>query len=233
MQSLPLAFPLAGGNASSHRSTVSDTMDGDCFGPGTQIATARGTVSVEALHPGDRVCTLLGGDLTTVVWVGKRMVDCARHPEPTRVWPIRISANTFGEGAPVADLVVSPDHAIYVDQVLIPVRLLVNGRTIRQELADRITYYQIELARHDVLLANGLAAESYLEAGGRARFVNGGSVVTLHPDFSARGLESHGCAPLVQDGPVLDRVRRRLASDLARRKRRVHHGFVTETTLPR
>ncbi len=210
-----------------------DAPDGDCFGPGTQIATARGLVSVEALHPGDRVCTLLGGDLTAVAWVGRRKVDCARHPEPTKVWPVRVAANTFGEGAPSHDLILSPDHAVYVDQVLIPIRLLVNGRTIRQELADRITYHQIELARHDVLLANGLAAESYLDTGGRARFSNAGTVVTLHPDFSARPLAPDGCARVVQSGPMLDRVRRRLAADLARRKRRGRDTAAPETSWPR
>jgi hypothetical protein len=207
--------------------------DGDCFGPGTQIATARGAVPVEALHPGDRVCTLLGGDLTTVAWVGRRKVDCGRHPDPTKVWPIRISANTFGDGAPAIDLVLSPDHAVYVDHVLIPVRLLVNGRSIRQELADRITYHQIELARHDVLLANGMPAESYLETGGRDRFANAGTVVTLHPDFSGRGPEMHGCAPLVHTGPALDRVRRRLATQSARRKRHARDAFAPEMTSPR
>jgi hypothetical protein len=194
-------------------------------------------VSVEALHPGDRVCTLLGGDLAAVVWVGRRKVDCGRHPEPTKVWPIRVMANTFGDGAPAADLVLSPDHAIYVDRVLIPIRLLVNGGSIRQELADRITYHQIELDRHDVLLANGMPAESCLEAAsgssGRRRFANAGTVVTLHPDFSARAAEVQGCAPLVHEGPMLDRVRRRLTADLARRKRRVRDVYPSETSWTR
>jgi hypothetical protein len=206
--------------------------DEDCFGPGTRIATVRGAVPVEGLHPGDQVCTLLGGDTTKVVWVGRRVVDCARHPEPAKVWPIRIAAHTFGEGVPSADLILSPDHALFVERVLIPVRLLVNGGSIRQELADKISYYQIELERHDVLFANAMPAESYLEAGGRSRFANAGSVVTLHPDFSAREPAPNGCAPVVQTGPVLDRVRRRLAAELARRKRRFRDVFSNETSWP-
>lgn len=221
-------FPL-----DCHASVAEEVEDGDCFGPGTQIATARGSVSVEALRSGDRVCTLLGGDLTSVSWIGRRQIDCARHPDPAKVWPVRVSAHTFGDGAPAIDLVLSPDHAVFVDQVLIPIGLLVNGRSIRQELADRITYYQIELTRHDVLLANGMPAESYLEAGGRSRFGNAGTVVTLHPDFSTREPVRPGCAPLVQFGPVLDRVRRRLAADLARRKRRGRDVAAPETSWPR
>jgi Hint domain len=221
-----------GAHPSSPRQTAIDVEDGDCFGPGTRIATARGPVPVETLHPGDRVSTLLGGDLTTVAWIGRRKVNCARHPEPTQVWPVRIVANTFGEGAPDVDLLLSPDHAVYADRVLIPIRLLVNGRSIRQELADRFTYYQIELVRHDVLLANGMPAESYLDTNGRARFANAGTVVTLHPDFSSRGAEIMGCAPLVRTGPVLDRVRRRLTAELARRGRHGRDRHPAETSWP-
>jgi len=130
-----------------------------------------------------------------------------------------VTADAFGRGMPATDLLLSPDHAVYVDQVLIPIRLLVNGQTVRQELTDRVCYHHIELAQHDVLLANGMPAESYLDTGDRARFSNGGSVITLHPDFSARSWEMHGCAPLVQTGPKLTAVRKRLAADLARRKR--------------
>jgi hypothetical protein len=222
--------------------------DGDCFGPGTLIATTRGLVSVESLHPGDHVCTVLGGDVAAVVWVGRRVVNCAQHPDPTKVWPIRVSANAFGHGMPSTDLVLSPDHAVFIDQVLIPIRLLVNGRTIRQVLADHITYFQIELSRHDVMLANGMPAESWLDAGrldkgaldaggagfeDRARFSNGGGVVMLHPDFSARVSSKSGCAPLVQSGAVLDKVRRRLTADLARRKRRTRDAFSPGTMWPR
>jgi collagen type I/II/III/V/XI/XXIV/XXVII alpha len=127
---------------------------------------------------------------------------------------------------------LSPDHAIYVDRVLIPIRLLINGRTVRQELVDRISYHHIELARHDVLLANGMPAESYLDTGDRARFSNGGGVVALHPDFSARTWEMRGCAPLVQTGRVLTAVRKRLAAEVTRRARWVQQTNAPGTTRP-
>jgi hypothetical protein len=116
--------------------------------------------------------------------------------------------------------------------VLIPIRLLVNGRTVRQELTERVAYHHIELARHDVLLANGMPAESYLDTGDRERFSNGGGVIALHPDFSARVWEMRGCAPLVQTGPVLAAVRKRLAADVARRKRRVRETFAPGSSWP-
>ena len=35
-------------------------------------------------------------------------------------------------------------------------------------------YHHVELAAHDVLIAEGLAAESYLDTGDRSSFSNGG-----------------------------------------------------------
>ena len=37
-----------------------------------------------------------------------------------------------------------------------------------------IEYFHVELDRHDVLFAEGLAAESYLDTGNRGLFANGG-----------------------------------------------------------
>jgi len=211
---------------------ASDDLTTACLTPGTGIATTRGLVPVECIQPGDRVCTVLGSDTAEVIWVGHRKVDCARHPDPRKVWPVQVSAHAFGRGMPATDLMLSPDHAVYVDRVLIPIRLLVNGRNVRQVLTDRITYHHIELAEHDVLLANGMPAESYLDTGDRARFSNGGGVIALHPDFSARTWEMRGCAELVQTGPVLAAVRKRLAAGVARRARRPREAFAPGTTWP-
>jgi len=47
-------------------------------------------------------------------------VDCALHPQPKKVWPVRVSAEALGPGRPHVDLFLSPDHAVYVNEVLIP-----------------------------------------------------------------------------------------------------------------
>ncbi|MCP1557101.1 UNVERIFIED_ORG: hypothetical protein M2438_001174 [Methylobacterium sp. SuP10 SLI 274] len=44
--------------------------------------------------------------------------------------------------------------------VLVPVMCLINGNTIVREPATQVTYWHIELDAHDILLAEGLAAES-------------------------------------------------------------------------
>ena len=89
------------------------------------------------------------------------------------MWPIRIQAGAFAPNTPRRDLLLSPDHAVYVDGRLIPVRYLVNGASIAQVETDSVTYWHVELDRHDVILAEGLAAESYLDTGNRSVFVKG------------------------------------------------------------
>jgi len=178
-----------------------------CFAAGTRIATERADIAVEALRVGDRVRTLLRGKAQPVVWIGHRHIDCTRHPQPHKVWPVRISAGAFGPGQPCRDLWLSPDHAVYVIDALIPVKQLINGATIVQVPVDAVTYYHVELHRHDVLLSEGLPAESYLDTGDRWNFVNGSEPVVLYPDFSSRVWEAGGCAPLIVTGPKLDAVR--------------------------
>jgi hypothetical protein len=141
-------------------------------------------------------------------------------------------AHAFGRGMPSVDLLLSPDHGVYVDRVLIPVRLLVNDQTVRQELTERVAYHAIELAQHDVLLANGMPAETHLHTDDRTRFSNGTGVIALYPDFSSRPWGVHGCAPLVQSGPILTAARKRLAADVLRRKRALQEIFAPETRWP-
>jgi hypothetical protein len=88
------------------------------------------------------------------------------------------------------------------------VKYLVNGTSIAQVPMDEVTYYHVELPRHSVLLAEGLAAESYLDTGDRANFVNNGGPIALYPDFASRMWDAAGCAPLVVTGPALQAAKR-------------------------
>jgi uncharacterized repeat protein (TIGR03803 family) len=184
-----------------------------CYRRGTRIATATGDRTVESLAAGDTVLTA-SGETRPIKWIGRRNVDCRRHPRPEKVWPVRVSAGAFGDGIPHRDLWLSPDHAVFVDDVLIPIKYLVNGVTIDQVPGDEVTYYHIELAQHDVLLAEGLPAESYLDTGDRRDFENGGGPVFLRPDFSVRMWEAMGRAPLILNGQILEAVRRRVNARL-------------------
>ena len=139
------------------------------------------------------------GGRRPVRWVGWRRLDLTRYAEPELAAPIRIVAGAFGAGMPRVDLLLSPDHAVFVDGVLVAARLLVNHRSIRVESECRaVRYFHVELDAHDVLLADGLPTESYLDTGNRSMFENAGGVLMLRPDLSGQaGREAASCAPFV------------------------------------
>ena len=192
----------AGGSAISVAQVV-------CYARGTRIRTPDGDVPVEQLALGQSVLTA-SGKTAPVVWVGRRRIDCHRHPAPERVLPVRIRAGAFGPRLPQRDLRLSPQHAVYDEGVLIPVRYLVNGTTVVQEQVAEVEYFHVELPRHDLLLAEGLAAESYLENNDRNSFENGGGAMVLHPDFSRWSWDGRACAELKVIGPEVDAVRAKL-----------------------
>jgi hypothetical protein len=186
-----------------------------CFAAGTRIDTRRGAIQVEHLREGDMVLTVSGG-CQPIQWIGHRTLDLRRHPAPEQVQPIRIAPHAFGNNRPRQPLLLSPDHAVYAEGVLIPVKYLSNGTTITQLDKAAVTYYHIELPRHDVVLAQGLPTESYLDTGDRSNFANGGGTMRLFPDFSTRSADAsliwdaYGYAPLIVTGPELAAVRQRL-----------------------
>lgn len=185
-----------------------------CFAAGTLIQAVNSDAAIEKLTAGDLV-VVSSGQTRPVKWVGHRTLNCRQHPEPQLSMPIRILANAFGPGKPSRDLYLSPWHAICVDvvgEVLIPASALVNGATIAQVDADEFTYWHVELESHDILIANGLPVESYLEMGNRSFFAEecvvdlGGlpdSTTLTHADF---------CRPFFADGPIVEAVRARVAA---------------------
>ncbi len=192
-----------------------------CYASGTHILTASGPVAVEHLAVGMRLPTA-SGRLARIAWLGHRTVEPARHPRPHDMNPIRVRAHAFGH-APARDLLLSPDHAVLVEGVLIPIRHLANGSSIAQEPRASITYWHVELDRHDAILAEGLACESYLETGNRNAF-EGEAATRLHPDFTPHQAHAEhlwaerGCAPILTD-PAAAALRRHHTSLLARARR--------------
>jgi hypothetical protein len=179
------------------------------FCAGTRILTTRGRVRVEKLRLGDEAITALDGPLP-IQWIGQRIYG--RHfarLNPNSV-PIKIMADALDDGIPSRDICISPSHNIYVDGTLIPAGLLVNGSSVVLcEEMDPIAYYHIELPIHSVVLAEDLPTESYVDRGDRAMFMN-----SLHSDHGGDGKDARAwasCAPVVQSGPGVDRLRARLA----------------------
>lgn len=187
-----------------------------CYAEGTRILTANGPVAVEHLEVGMAVATL-SGRLARITWTGRRAVEPARHREPQTLNPIRVRAGAFGH-APHADLVLSPDHAVLLEGRLVPIRHLANGASIAQETRARITYWHLELDRHDAIFAEGMPCETYLDTGNRDAF-EGNATTQLHPDFRQHHAErvwaERGCAPILTD-PAEPALRRLHTHTLAR-----------------
>jgi autotransporter passenger strand-loop-strand repeat protein len=206
-----VAFQLAPGPMALADTGVLITAEVRCFRSGTRILTDRGEIAVENLQIGDLAHTIRGETPAPITWIGHRHVDCARHPHPQKVWPVRVAAGAFGPGRPHTDLFLSPDHAVYIDDVLIPIRHLINAGTITQIPTDRVTYYHLELPHHDILLAQGLPTESFLDLRDGSNYANRPGPTSLYPDHTAQMWEAFACAPLIVTGPQLAAARRLLA----------------------
>ena len=196
--------------------------DNPCYVAGTHILTATGERMVESLMRGDIVLALAGDELIAqpIKWIGQRRIDLTAHPRPATVAPVRIRRGSFVDNMPHSDLLVSPDHAIFVDGKLICARQLVNGTTIRQEQGlTSLEYFHVELDAHAILLAEGLPAESYLNTGNHGFFTNSGEPLVLHPDLTDKSgyptREAGSCAPFVSDEASVPPVWQRLAERAA------------------
>lgn len=167
-------------------SVVIDTdLDGDgdstfdafniaCFGAGTLIATPTGEVAVETLVAGDLLSTA-NGQAVPVKWIGYQTVSKNAGLDD---WfaPVKVRAGALGESLPHTDLVLTPDHGLVVENIIANAGALVNGTTIVRvpsaEVTDVAVYYHIETEDHDVILANGAPAETYVDNVTRAAFDN-------------------------------------------------------------
>lgn len=158
-----------------------------CYSKGTYITTEKGDVLVEDLVAGDMALTV-SGQYAPVKWLGRRTINCKTHPNPTDAWPVCIKQGAFGDQLPKRDLYLSPLHSIYVNGHFIPAIDLVNGSNIIQEQFAEVTYFHVELPSHNVIFAEGLPAESYLDDNNRNFFVgsDNSSVTDLHSEFSEK-----------------------------------------------
>jgi hypothetical protein len=191
-----------------------------CFAEGVLIMTPRGQVAVQDLRVGDSVLTMeSGAALKPIRWIGHACINLLRHPNRAAVAPILIRACALADGVPARDLRVSPEHAMFLDGRLVPARLLLNGRSIIQELwCPEVTYWHVELPAHGLLVAEGAISESYFDDGNRKHFDNA-AIATLVKDFSSERANGRyaeaACRPLLLDGPALDALRARMADRAA------------------
>lgn len=197
----------AGGSGLNQASAVI-SHDTACYCGGTLILTVCGEVAVEDLAIGDTVVTW-DGERRPIRWIGQRTFAGRFLAANPRVQPIRFRAGSFGSALPRRDLLVSPEHAMFLDGLLIPARCLVNGTTVIQERClDRVDNFHVELDSHDVVLAEGAPSESFMDDDSRGMFHNASEFDVLYPDA---GRPDGFCAPRVEQGAQLEAIRQRLA----------------------
>jgi Hint domain len=200
-------------------SVVADASGGTditcaCFRRGTLIQTPHGEVAIETLRIGDRVQTLSGVSMP-IRWIGRRRYSGWSAWGNPQVCPILIGAGAIADEVPSRNLWVSPEHALFIDGLLIPAAALVNGTTIVQDQeVDEVTYIHLEFATHTVIFAQGVASESFVDDDSRGMFDNAHEYATLCPD--ALSQPATFCAPRAEDGAALEAVRQRLAVRAAR-----------------
>ncbi|MBD9371774.1 Hint domain-containing protein [Rhizobium sp. ARZ01] len=158
-----------------------------CFLRGTAILTTNGEVRVEELTVGDLVETVNGKSMK-VRWIGRQVFKRAGPAWPKNVMPIRISRHALDQQTPHTDLYVSPDHAFFIDGVLIRAKDLVNGATIAPCLpsaCETVEYFNLLLDSHEVILAEGAPAETFRPvAGNHEAFANFAELEHLLPDVA-------------------------------------------------
>lgn len=149
-----------------------------CFGRGVLILTAHGEVPVENLATGDLVVTTNGA--LPIKWVGRQTI---RRNASSAV-PIRVSRFAIDNQTPRRDLYLSQEHCLLFDGVLIPVKYLVNGRSIAFDddvrMSESIEYFSVELDTHEVIFAEGTAAETFRHWGGQIAWDNLGDYQDLY-----------------------------------------------------
>jgi hypothetical protein len=181
-----------------------------CYLRRTLIRTTDGEVPVERLKIGHWVVTA-NGEALPVKWIGRRSYRDWLAIGNADVQPVCFRAGSIADGIPARDLYVSPEHAMFLEGMLVPARHLVNGTSIvTAEGMDAIDYFHLEFGRHAVIFAEGAQAESFVDDDSRMLFHNAEEYRRLYPS-EPRWQRAEFCAPRLEDGPKLHEIHQALA----------------------
>ncbi len=151
--------------------TAAESPTQMCYAPGTLIQTPQGLRPIETLAVGEHVTTFEHGP-KPIRWIrsNHQMLDNA----PADARPVLIRAGALGPDLPNRDLVVSPQHRMFVggeghltgifrSQVFVPAKALTRLPGIRFMAGKReMLWYHIACDSHEIIFANGCLSESIL-----------------------------------------------------------------------
>ncbi|WP_187829776.1 Hint domain-containing protein [Labrys sp. KNU-23] len=190
-----------------------------CFLAGSLIRTADGEIAVEKIQVGYEIVVSINGkdELRPVTWVGSaHVLSNPSRPLDMGGYPVRILKDAIAEGVPYQDLLVTSEHSFFFEGKLVPIRMLVNGRSIFYDRSfQTYTYYHVELAQHGIIHANGMLSESYLDTGNRKNFVAQHGVVPF--PGKAKDWSVDAAAPLCVERAFVEPIFRAIEARAALR----------------
>lgn len=142
------------------------------FARGTLLPSVRGPVAVEDLLPGDYLQTSEGNQ--PVLWIGSTTyVPGIEDDASTLASLARITAEAFGAGSPLTDVLVGPAARMVLrrdrlksllgqDRVLVPVTDFADGdRIVQVTPGGAVQLYHLMVPRHGTLRVGGIEMETY------------------------------------------------------------------------
>jgi hypothetical protein len=182
---------------------------------GTLIRTPSGEREISTLTIGDLVVTHSGQE-RPIKWIGRRRFHRdAGKPWSADVAPIKVARAALTDEVPHRDLYLSPRHALYLDGRLVTIGSIVNGSTIIRCDVDELQsleYFNLELAEHEVVFAEGAPSDTLLPSGDHKQFDNWNERASLEGDNTPL---AQPIAPVIDIAGGRPQLRSRLRSALA------------------
>ena len=148
-----------------------DTVRFACYAVGSLIDTPDGPRRIETLDVGSLITTLDRGPVpVSWVYIGHQTLEDAEEDDH----PVLIKAGALGPDRPSRDLIVSPQHRVFVGgggqfedifkkECFVPAKALVACPGIRHMSGKRkVTWVHVACLKHQVIHVNGCWSESML-----------------------------------------------------------------------
>lgn len=190
---------------------IEDVM---CFTPAAKIMTPDGPRHAGDLQPGDLIVTRDNG-AKPLAWVGQKTLSMGSLINDPSLAPVTIKAGALGNGLPVSDLTISPNHRILVSaqkrdvmmnapEVLMSAQSLLGHKGVAQSVPNGVTYLHLMFEQHELIMSEGAWSESFQPTKAAISGVESqqkADLFTLFPDLKALNSDSfqHSVRPEIKD----------------------------------
>ncbi|MCX2561539.1 Hint domain-containing protein [Acetobacter farinalis] len=179
-----------------------------CFLAGARVEMADGSFkSIETITVGESVKVFAQDGTASaapVTALRTRTVVATHHD----LFPVVIQQNAFAEGVPAQDIALTSEHCLYLEGRFVPVRMLVNGRSIFVDTAHQtFPIYHVETAEHAIINVDGLRSETLLRTD--RSFSGEDNIIFLR---GPKSWEHDAAAPLTTDAAFVEPLFQALAA---------------------